>query len=177
MNKCSECNEPYEATKKARHKCSGSLCQAWIHKQCSDKRDFSKDGYWYCKIHITDIPLEQRRSNIRDDEDSSDKDVDDNGEIKNKINDDNKSDSSDVDEGKTLEDAIPEQSNDHFSSLVHVPSDISHVTKRNKKGELFPMMMEMITILSQILIVVNVMKSSLKNFKVLYAHYVEALII
>ena len=68
MNKCSDCGEPYDATQKSRYKCSGNLCQAWTHKQCSDKRQFSSEGYWYCPTHIKDIPIENRRSNINDEE-------------------------------------------------------------------------------------------------------------
>lgn len=71
MTKCADCSLPYEPTQKARYKCSAKLCQIWTHKQCSDKRQFNKEGYWFCKIHIEDIPLESRRSNVKDGEESN----------------------------------------------------------------------------------------------------------
>jgi len=111
MNKCSDCGKPYEATQKSRYKCNGNLCQAWTHKQCSDKRQFSLEGYWYCKLHIVDIPLENRRSSVQDEEESEN-----NGsESDDKKN--NESDNEKINISDTEKSIPGEQSNDHYSSL------------------------------------------------------------
>ncbi|XP_070510002.1 uncharacterized protein PF3D7_1225600-like [Chironomus tepperi] len=138
MNKCSDCNESYDATQKARYKCNGEHCQSWTHKQCSDKRQFSIEGYWYCKVHIEDIPLEKRRSNVNENKESSEKE--DSEDEKNKIELDNKINIIDDDDSNSNKNSkIDDQSNDHFSSLMHSQTNDrksinSHITVRNNKA-------------------------------------------
>ncbi|KAL7013505.1 hypothetical protein ACKWTF_015429 [Chironomus riparius] len=138
MSKCEECNELFEATQKARFKCNENLCQVWTHKQCSDKRQVDKGGFWYCKTHIKNIPIEMRKSNVGDestDNDGSNDEVND-AQVISKTIEKNSSDNDDV---KLIENSkVNDLSNDHYSSLTLSPTNNRkslnlHVTKRNKK--------------------------------------------
>lgn len=126
MNKCENCNQSYDPTQKSRFKCNANLCQQWTHKQCSDKRQIS-EGYWYCKIHIENIPLE-KRSVINAEVESIESDENDKTTKHNDNNDDN----SDINEDNTINKSNDnEQSTEKFHSPYNRKS-LDNVTKRKK---------------------------------------------
>lgn len=137
MNKCEDCNQSFEPTQKSRFKCNASLCQAWTHKQCSDKRQTS-EGYWYCKTHIESIPLEKRCANLEDEELSE---KEDNNENKIQDNDDNDENNSDINDGRTINSSTDkEQSTEKFHSPCNRKSvdNVSRRKKNNNAEKLIP---------------------------------------
>lgn len=60
---CEYCNKPYEGNVRAA-KCGFPSCLKWVHEPCADTSQVSKTGFWYCKSHITEIPIEQRVFNL-----------------------------------------------------------------------------------------------------------------
>lgn len=140
MSKCEDCNLSFDPTQKSRVKCNAKLCQFWSHKQCCDKRQVS-EGYWYCKVHILEIPVEKRNANNVDLESS-----DDDENIKDKDDDNNKQhvNNADMNDEKVISISNEkEQSTEHFSSIIHTPSNRksldNHITQRkNKEKKIIP---------------------------------------
>lgn len=60
---CEECKKPRDDLSKNNTDCGYPSCKNFAHKLCLNKNQVSKSGFFYCKTHIKEIPIENVKSN------------------------------------------------------------------------------------------------------------------
>lgn len=55
---CEKCEEAHDTCPANNIECGLRACKNWCHKSCMSKNQIARNGFFYCKIHIKDLPAD-----------------------------------------------------------------------------------------------------------------------